>query len=137
MESHGIFSETFSVLQRSLDLRHMRHNLIVSNIANADTPHYRAFDLMVKEALAGNAGVKNLAIVRTSPGHISGGRTLSAHATREVTDASQFVFRGDGSSVDIDKEMTKLAENNLMYNALAQILAKKFQGPKSVIQSGK
>ncbi|MBW1941137.1 MAG: flagellar basal body rod protein FlgB, partial [Deltaproteobacteria bacterium] len=49
MESQGIFNKTFSILEKNLDLRSIKHNLIVSNIANMDTPNYKGFDLIVEE----------------------------------------------------------------------------------------
>ena len=51
MATQGIFSETISMLSKALDLRSRKHSVIVSNIANIDTPHYKAFDLAVEEEL--------------------------------------------------------------------------------------
>jgi flagellar basal-body rod protein FlgB len=45
-------------------------------------------------------------------------------------------LRKDGNTVDLDREMAKLSENNLMYNALAQIVSRKFQGLKDAIKGG-
>jgi flagellar basal-body rod protein FlgB len=46
-------------------------------------------------------------------------------------------MRGDGNTVNMEREMANLAENQLMYRASAQIVSKKFQSLKSVIQGGK
>ena len=52
MDLSGIFSKSFSILEKSLDLRSKRHNLIASNISNMDTPGYKGFDIMVDEEIS-------------------------------------------------------------------------------------
>jgi len=138
MEPQSIFSRTFSVLERGLDLRALKHNLIASNIANLETPNYKRFDLMVEKALTAmveksQTKVKN----ELRPGHIP-----LREVPYEVTTPVQGFevdkgSGGNGESVDIDKEMASLSENNLMYNALAQILARKFLGLKNAIKEGR
>jgi flagellar basal-body rod protein FlgB len=56
--------------------------------------------------------------------------------TARVGDTPQFGLRGDGNTVDIDRSMADLAENNLLYNAAAQIIQQKFQALKSAILGG-
>jgi len=139
MELQGIFSETFSVLERALDLRSLKHNLIVSNIANLDTPNYKAFDLVIEEEFDKVMGSeKHIGLKKTHPRHIAAVRELPLHTVEpEASAISRFCSRGDGNSVDIDRAMADLTENSLMYNALAQILSKKFQGLKDAIQGGR
>ena len=138
MEPQGIFSGTISLLEKTLDLRSMRHNLIISNIANMDTPNYKAFDIIIKEELEKAMGAgKNIKLEKTRSGHLSGRKTISDNIKFKAAGTQQFTIRGDGNSVDIDKEMANLSENNLMYNALAQIISKKFQGLKNVIKGGR
>lgn len=133
--TNGIFSG-IAVAEKAMDLRSQRHNLIASNIANIDTPNYKAFDLVIEEAMEKAAGAgRGVELTRTQPGHIPtrGGIEASRAAGVEVLSAT---VRKDNNSVSVDKEMTALAENNLLYNALAQIVAKKFEGLRSVIQGG-
>ena len=138
MELQGIFSETFSVLERALDLRSLKHNFVVSNIANMDTPNYKAFNLVIEEELDKVMGSeKHIGLKKTHPRHIAI-RELALHTVEpEASAISRFSSRGDGNSVDIDRAMADLTENSLMYNALAQILSKKFQGLKDAIQEGR
>lgn len=137
MESGKLFRGTFPVLEKAMDLRSMRHNLIVSNIANKDTPNYKAFDLMVEDELAKTAGKRDAArLTKTDDAHLSR-RTSHRMTGRSMGgNGQELALRGDGNSVDIDKEMAKLSENNLLYNALAQILSRKFEGLKDVIKGG-
>ncbi|MBR9980256.1 MAG: hypothetical protein KFF50_04440, partial [Desulfatitalea sp.] len=51
MDGKTLFDGTINIAERALDLRSRRHELLLSNIANADTPGYKAFDLMVEEAI--------------------------------------------------------------------------------------
>jgi flagellar basal-body rod protein FlgB len=138
METNKIFDRTISMMEMNLDLRSMKHDLTVSNIANMDTPNYKAFDLMVEEELAKAVGpTKHIAVRTTSPGHI-GGRSQELQDVKPVkAKTSQFNIREDGNTVDIDKEMMKLSENNLLYNATAQIISRKLNGLRYVIQGGK
>ena len=138
MGSQGMFEGSISILKKGLDLRSLRHNLIVSNIANKDTPNYKAFDLAIEEALqktddsAGNLSLKKTHSAHFPPG---GSDDIQPFISRAST-VNRFEKRGDGNTVDVEKEMANLAENNLIYDAMAQIIRKKFQGLKTVIQGG-
>ena len=92
MTTQGIFSETISMLSKALDLRSRKHSVIVSNIANIDTPNYKAFDLMVEAEMNKSQGTrKKLSIDKTHSGHLSpdgsgsdpGGTTLAGLAVME------------------------------------------------------
>lgn len=138
MESQGLFKGSFPLLEKALDLRSLKHNVTVSNIANKDTPNYKAFDLIVEEELEKVTGSgKELGLKKTRRGHLPGRRIGGSAVKLGIDNTSQLTLKRDGNTVNIDKEMAKLSENNLMYNALAQIISKKFQGLKDVIQGGK
>ena len=138
MEANGIFNETFAVLEKSLDLRSLKHRLSVSNIANMDTPNYKAFDLIVKEEMAkATGGAKSVDLRKTHSRHLPlreiGSNEIGFGSSRN----SHSENKGRGKPVDIDREMANLAENSLMYNATAQIFSNKIQGLKNVIQGDK
>ena len=125
------------MLEKVLDLRSLRHNLLVSNIANVDTPNYKALDLDFKKELAKSMGTeKDNGLKRTQPGHLPGNGGGLGNVRQSVVATSPLNIKGDGNSVDIDKVMANQAENSLMYSASAQILSKKFQGLKNVIMGG-
>ena len=137
MENHPLFNRTVSLLSRVLDLRARNHKVIVSNIANADTPDYKEFKMHVEEALKKHAGTQNhLRLQRTRSTHLPIGHhdTAGARVTREPE--TPMSLRTDGNTVDPDRSMSRLAENNLLYNAAAQILNRKLQGLKAAIQGG-
>lgn len=137
MESQGIFSKTFSILEKSLGLRSIKHNLIVSNIANMDTPNYKGFDLIVEEEFEkALRAEKNIEPEKTQPMRFPLREIRQDNIKLKPIEASQIIKRQDGNTVDMDKSMAKLSENTLMYNASAKIIAKKFQGLKNAIQGG-
>ena len=135
MESQGIFNQTFSVLEKSMNLRSQKHNLLVSSIANMDTPNYKAFDILVEAEMEKALGGGNKTpLNRTQAAHIPlmGMADLNAPEIRPV-EKPQYDFRVDGNTVDIDKTMSKLSENGLLYNASAQMILKKFQSLSNAI----
>ena len=138
MGSERLFAGTLTVLEKAMDLRTMKHNLIISNIANKDTPNYKAFDLMVDEEMAkaeGSAGATQLK--RTNHAHLAGSEgSGSINGTSLRLEETPTAMRGDGNTVDIDNEMAKLSENNLLYDALAQIVSRKFKGLEDAIKGG-
>ncbi|MBI9085886.1 MAG: flagellar basal body rod protein FlgB [Desulfobacterales bacterium] len=137
MESTPLFKGTLSILEKALDFRSRRHEAAVSNIANMDTPGYKAFDVVMDEAFqrGGETGAVPT-LSRTHSGHFSGdGAGSSQNLTRTVKQPA-VVAKADGNTVDLDRSMADLAENNLMYNTLAQMVSKKFSFLRSAIQGG-
>jgi flagellar basal-body rod protein FlgB len=140
METKGIFDRTIDLAEKALNLRSRRHELLLSNIANADTPNYKAFDMLVDDALAKEAPQTNsqVPLIRTDPAHLpAGGPTNKALQPQAVQLSPQVTLRGDGNTVDMDREMSALASNQLHYKASAQILTKKFQRLRSIIQGSR
>jgi flagellar basal-body rod protein FlgB len=141
MGSGGIFNQTITLLERSLDLRSSKHSAIVSNVANIDTPNYKAFDVMVEDELKkldrSTGTVNGVRMETTRAGHIEPQRNPIRLTTVRSDDAKgSHVERRDGNTVDLDREMAGMAENSLMYTLSAQIVAKKFQSLRNVIEGG-
>jgi flagellar basal-body rod protein FlgB len=139
MDMKALFDGTIHLAEKAMNLRSRRHETILSNIANADTPNYKAFDLLVDEALAGQAPASgHIRMNRTDPAHLGkGGRSESIPEAAVVNISPQVSLRGDGNTVDMEREMSVLADNQLHYKATAQILSRKFQRMRSIIQGGK
>ena len=138
MPENGIFSGTISLLQKSLNLRSMQHRVLASNIANIDTPHYKAFELAVEEELnKGREASRAIRLVRTHAGHFPVGRTAMDRVKLKTADPPEFSLRGDGNTVDMDRTMGKMAENTIMYKTAAQLISMKLKGLKNVIRGGK
>ena len=134
----NLFGGTISTLSRSLDLRARKHETILNNVANADTPNFRPFDINVEEALQKEAsqlvpGRMQVTDERHLPGRSMPGDPADA---RQANEDSPLLFRGDRNGVDIDAEMTSLAKNSLLYRASAQMVKSKLAGLKNVIKGG-
>lgn len=101
---------------KALKLRIQRQQLIASNIANADTPGYKAVDIDIEQALlAGQASPSHapLKLTTSAPSHISGnemGSALGAPLKYRVPRQPGI----DGNTVDMDVERAKFSENALM-----------------------
>ena len=139
MDEKILFGNTIDLAAQALNLRSRKHELIVSNLANADTPGYKAFDLLVEESLQKQIGKSSdLQLKQTNSGHLPAARNAGAGIRPNIIETPEpNNLRGDGNTVDMDHEMSNLASNQLLYRASAQIVAKKFQSLKSVINGGK
>lgn len=137
MSSSHLFNETLSIIEKSLNLRSRRHHVLAANIANIDTPNYKAFDLVVEEEFKkSRPGSNTIKLVRTQASHLPVNKTPMDRITLTQTDKPEFSLRADGNTVDLDKTMGNLAENTLLFKTAAQIISKKFQALKEVIKGG-
>lgn len=116
-------SRAAEIINRALDYRAARQDLIASNIANADTPFYKPRDISFEGALrAKRAEIfgtqeKTLQMAQTNAAH------MSTQDAKNATLATTFfrdghMARNDGNSVDIDVETTEMSKNSIMFNAL-------------------
>jgi flagellar basal-body rod protein FlgB len=115
----------------------MQHRVLSSNIANMDTPNYKAFEIVVKEEINKKGAAVNIQLERTHANHIPNKSLPRNDLKLRIAKPPEFSLRGDGNTVDIDRTMGKLAENTLLYKAAAQLISKKFYGLKNVIKGGK
>ncbi len=139
MGIQNLFGGNFPLVEKSLNLRARRHELIVSNIANADTPHYKSFDIVIDEELkkAGSDPAR-LPLETTHSSHM---RSTAGNGFDQVTihtkESDGLSLRGDGNTVDMDREMVNLSENSIIYRASSQIMSRMFGALKTAINSGK
>ena len=121
-----------------------RQKVTANNLANVDTPSYKGFEVLFEGQLKDKIAqygkdrrfVKEVPISYTHQAHMS----LDFHEpiaepilVRQLTDTNT---RNDKNNIDLDQEMTKMAQTNLTYNAVAQTLSGKLQGLKYVISEG-
>ena len=138
MKANMLFDNTMSTLERSLNLRAQNQKLITSNIANMDTPNFKAFKMMVGEEMQDAAGNQpQLSMTRTQVGHLATASSGSSDLGRiERVEEDPLALRGDGNTVELDREMANLAENTLLYNTATRIISSKFKMLKDVIKGG-
>lgn len=124
----SLFGEALPVIERSLDLRAFRHHLIAANVANADTPGYKAFDVVMESALEAVAQPETPArLETTAPGHVALVSSSSTPFPVTQVSPSPLDAKGDGNTVDLDREMNVMAANGLVYTVLAQAATKEYQ----------
>jgi len=118
----------------ALSLRGYRQQLLASNIANADTPNYKAVDIDFARALRQAQG-GGMALARTSPGHLgAGGSGALAGVKPQFRSAVQPSI--DGNTVDANIEQAQFAENSMQYMATLQFMNGKIQSTLLALRQG-
>ncbi len=105
------------LLDRALAFQSLRQSVIASNIANANTPGFKAFDLVLRDRLE---GLKPLQPTRSHPLHMSASESLNRLGAEVVR--SRAAARPDGNNVSLDQEMLKLMENRMRYVATFELM---------------
>lgn len=134
-------SKAHSLLAQGMSARSLRQELIASNIANIDTPFYKARDIDFETALMQKArqiyqvdDTKKLQMAQTDSAHMSGIiQNENQKATIYLRDGQ--TQRNDGNTVDLDVESTELSKNAIMFSALTAALKKDSMIFKSVLDA--
>lgn len=129
-----LFSGTISTLSNALNYSATKQKVISQNIANVDTPNYKAKEISFKAAYD-QALAKSLEANKTNQKHIDfNDKTNLPYSVLHKNPAN---YHESGNSVDIDKEMSDLATNQIYYNALVERVSGKFSSLQNVIRGGK
>lgn len=132
----SLFDGHIELSEKVLDLRLERQNLVMSNVANVNTPKYKPkrleFEQDLQSALNLNAEGK---MARTDDAHMPAAFDENTFEGKGLTEYKpRFVYGED--SVDLDKEMTVMAKNAMLYNALTEVITRNFSGMQKVITEG-
>jgi flagellar basal-body rod protein FlgB len=128
-----LFGNLTEGLGAALDLYQARHQVLAENIANSETPGYRARDIKFADELAAalTPAESGGAQMAGDPKSVAG----PLHVEPSVdSDAS---IKPDGNSVALDVQVGRLSENAFKIQALTQILSSRYAGLKRVIDGGK
>lgn len=132
MIARGIFEGShLTHLKKALDVYSRRHKVVADNIANVETGDYSARELRFEDYLSG-ADLR-LQGARTHANHLDLGQRAFDRVDGDVleTDAD---FDNGINNVDIDKEMTDLATNDLSYRLATRLLSMKYQTLRSAVR---
>lgn len=132
MSGSRIFDNTYNLLGNALNISSRRHNLISSNIANIDTIGYKPSDLDFKSTLEAVMAKPKSEMAVTHPTHITP-ETAPPDMNGERFDMAN-IYHLD--SVDIDREMESLVENNINYRTTAEMMIRKMTLLKHAISEG-
>ena len=128
-----------SIAKEALKYRGIRQDMIAGNIANVNTPFYKAKDIGFEEMLAKSAHLleekqPRLKMAKTDHQHISS--TSAPHSDKaDIFFRPNHGMRNDGNSVDLDVETTEMSKNAIMINAISAALKKKSMLFKSIIDT--
>lgn len=133
----GLFDKTTDALGVSLNHRLLRHNITSGNIANAETPGYKAkkvdFEDSLSRALSMD-GSSESAGLEASP--LPFGGTSVANVKAEVYDNPDIDITNDKNTVDLEKEMSTLAENTILYRTAVELIKRKLGQLKYAVTEG-
>ncbi len=132
-----IADQTINILQKSLDLRSQKQQVIAGNIANADTPGYAArkmdFEGDLRKAMEAPVMTGRKTNAKHFPLGANGIQGVQGHISQQKSTSPM----GDGNTVSVDDEMFDLAENQLLFEAGSQIIKKKFSMLKFAASDGR
>ena len=123
----------------ALRLRGQRQEMIASNLANSDTPNYKAVDFKFADALrqaVGGPGPSSVStLARTANGHMNTAGSSSNAVSTQVLYRTPTQGAVDGNTVDVDVERAQFADNAVRYEASLRFLNGKLKTLLSAIQS--
>jgi flagellar basal-body rod protein FlgB len=131
-----LFRERLPLLNRALDAYTLRQRVIAENIANATTPEYQPRRVRFEEFFQQYADVVARGI-RTDERHIPIGPPDPATVVPEDTPAAlprAEVYIGGESHVNVEREMSELAQNQIRFRFAARMVARYFQSLQTVIR---
>jgi flagellar basal-body rod protein FlgB len=126
-----MFDRVFGIHERSLLLRGERVGVLASNLANADTPNYKARDMDFAATLAGSAGEMSLPMQRTSELHLDA--TLSAAGGADLKYRIPYQPSLDGNTVEAPVEQAAFAENAVRYQASLMFINRRISSIESAL----
>lgn len=129
-------TDSLNLYATAIDLRTQRQQVLASNVANADTPHYKARDFdfqhAMQEAMARQPAHGGLSLATTSASHLEGQAGSGLAALQYRAEVQSAV---DGNSVDMDVERAALTDNAMQYQILTQLIGDEFKGMREALSS--
>ncbi|MFT5575376.1 MAG: flagellar basal-body rod protein FlgB [Bermanella sp.] len=132
------FQTALGVHEQALYNRARRTEILGANMANGDTPGYKARDLDFKQALADAQGssTRQLSTQQTHGSHIATKNTMTA-ADPSLKYRNPYQSSIDGNTVEMHVEQAKFADNAIRYQATLTMLGSKFKGIKTALTGGR
>ena len=132
MNVDRMMGKSIHLLSHALNFQSANHEVISGNLANIDTPGFRPKEISFDKELQRAVEKNDLSLQKTNPKHFS-------HYTGGLRQAEpRFeIRRSHSDQLNIDREMAKMMQNNLLYEASTRLLSKKFEALKTAIDSGR
>ncbi|RRJ85014.1 flagellar basal body rod protein FlgB [Aestuariirhabdus litorea] len=130
------FDKALGIHPAALQFRAQRAEVLANNLANADTPGFKARDIdfasVMKQQLSTQGNESAVALEKTHPGHVSGfidevegGELLYRIATQPSV---------DGNTVDTQREIAEFTQNKIAFDSSFTFLNAKFKGLSTAIR---
>ncbi|MEQ4616789.1 MAG: flagellar basal body rod protein FlgB [Corticimicrobacter sp.] len=131
-------NEHFGFHQKAIGLRAERQEVLSSNIANADTPGYKARDFSfgdaMQQAMEGSRRLPDVSLALTSSRHIPA-KAHSAGGPETLLYRQPLQPSLDGNTVDMDVERVQFADNTLRYQTGLTVMSGRIKSLQSALQS--
>lgn len=125
------FDNALGIHPKALQLRAKRAEVLANNLANADTPNFKARDFNFRQQLTqAQASSNNLSVAKTQFGHLSG----RMERDEELLYRNPIQPSIDGNTVDAQFEKALYARNNTNFNASFEFLNSKFKSLRGAIK---
>jgi flagellar basal-body rod protein FlgB len=127
--TNGLFqASTIPILEQAVNFGQARHNVLAGNIANLDTPGYKARDL---SPVVFQERLKEAIEARNSPeseGNAFGGSDplSSDDPALHLDDAFETILRHDDGKVSLEQQVAELTKNQMQYNTALAVLTQQF-----------
>lgn len=133
------FGRTIELLQRSMDVSSLRHDVIANNVANADVPNFKRseinFESSLKRAIDSEKMVPRMRLATSEPGHIASFKQTNWRdvSPRRVLDYLS-TTKNNGNNVDPEQEFMDAMKNQLRYTLMTQAAAFEFNQVNQVLK---
>ena len=116
-----------------MQVRTERMEVLAGNLANANTPGYKARDINFQDAMRSAQSGRSQNLTRTHENHIKGNMQGSGEMQFRISNQPD---TGDGNNVDVQVERNAFLDNGLRYQASVEFLNGKIKGMKKAISGG-
>jgi len=132
------FENALGIHQKALEVRVQRAEVLANNLANADTPGFKARDIDFKAVLGGVQAGQQMGEQLTMT--TTNGKHLPTSGNDGVPDANELLYRTpkqpsvDGNTVDTQEEIAEFTKNTMQYQASFQFLSGRFKSLNNAIR---
>ncbi|XPV69258.1 MAG: flagellar basal body rod protein FlgB [Halarcobacter sp.] len=127
-------SSVTSLLFDQLSFRSDRQNVISSNISNINTPNYKTKDLVFENELK-KVQNNDLKLYTTNENHIKASADVQKPSEPKIVDVEGLTEQNDGNNVNLDTQMSEMAKNKVIFDAIQSSITKDSRLFRSVIES--
>ncbi len=133
-----LFGKTTDALAAAIQFRSLKQGVHNTNIANAETPGFKAKKLDFEQALSRAVDINDLGAMSVEhEEHFPMNGSAISNVRADVYENPDIPMSNDGNTVDLEREMSELAENSIIYKAAIQLINKRLAGIAYAIEEGR